>query len=84
MNESIDKETGASAEAIEHHYGTGNDYFALWLDRSMTYSCALWNADDSEQTLDDAQTRKLDYHIEQAHAQGAGRVYSTIPGISLT
>ena len=69
-----DKNMGASTAAIEHHYGTGNDYFALWLDRGMTYSCALWDANDAGQTLEDAQSHKLDYHIEQARARCAGRV----------
>lgn len=63
-----DKNMGASAQAIEHHYGTGNEYFRLWLDRTMTYSCAMWDANDAEQTLDAAQLRKVDYHIEQARA----------------
>lgn len=65
---------GASAAAIEHHYGSGNDYFALWLDRGMTYSCALWDAADPEQTLEQAQTDKIEHHIREAHASGAQRV----------
>lgn len=74
MNENIEKVTGASAEAIEHHYGTGNDYFRLWLDRSMTYSCALWDEHDPDQTLDAAQLAKIDYHIEQSRAQEVASV----------
>ena len=33
--------------AVRHHYDVGNDFFALFLDRSMTYSCAYfgWGAD---------------------------------------
>lgn len=62
---------GASAEAIQHHYDVSNDFYRLWLDSSLTYSCALWGEDDS---LDSAQIRKLDYHIEQARAHGAKRV----------
>lgn len=74
LNENTETASGASAEAIEHHYGTGNEYFALWLDRSMTYSCALWDDSDPEQTLETAQLAKIDYHIEQAHAQDADSV----------
>ena len=62
---------GASAAAIEHHYGTGNEYFQLWLDPTMTYSCAMWDAADAQQSLHAAQLRKIDYHIEQARATGA-------------
>jgi|SRR5579863_711856 len=62
---------GASAEAIQHHYDVGNEFYQLWLDSSCTYSCALWEGND---TLEQAQTRKLDYHIFQSRAERAGRV----------
>jgi cyclopropane-fatty-acyl-phospholipid synthase len=63
---------GASAEAIQHHYDLGNDFYALWLDPSKTYSCALWDGDDD--TLEAAQMRKLDYLIAGAQAAGTQRV----------
>lgn len=63
--------SGASAEAIQHHYDIDNAFYRLWLDDSMTYSCALFGEGDS---LETAQQRKLDYHIEQARARGAGNV----------
>lgn len=62
---------GASPEAIQNHYDVGNAFYRLWLDRTSTYSCALWEAGDD---LDAAQLRKLDFHIEQAGANGAKRV----------
>lgn len=62
---------GASAEAIEHHYDVGNDFYALWLDPTRSYSCALWNDGDTLQT---AQERKLDYLAEAVRAPGAARV----------
>jgi cyclopropane-fatty-acyl-phospholipid synthase len=62
---------GASAQAIEHHYDTGNDFYATFLDRNMVYSCALWEEGDS---LEDAQLRKLDYHLAQVGAGGARRL----------
>ena len=74
VNKNINKETGASAEAIEHHYGTGNEYFKLWLDETMTYSCALWDPENAGQALGAAQLAKIDYHIEQARAQDADKV----------
>lgn len=51
---------GASAEAIHAHYDVGDDFFALWLDETLTYSCAMW---DGAASLEDAQLRKLDFHI---------------------
>jgi cyclopropane-fatty-acyl-phospholipid synthase len=74
VTENIKKETGASADAIEHHYGTGNEYFRLWLDETMTYSCALWDPENTGQTLGAAQIAKIDYHIGQARAQDADKV----------
>jgi cyclopropane-fatty-acyl-phospholipid synthase len=44
--------------AISYHYDVGNDFYALWLDKRMVYSCAYFHRDDD--TLDDAQEAKLD------------------------
>ncbi|HEY8312509.1 MAG TPA: cyclopropane-fatty-acyl-phospholipid synthase family protein, partial [Gemmatimonadaceae bacterium] len=46
------------AESTRFHYDLGNDFFALWLDRRMVYSCAYFppGVDD----IDAAQTAKLD------------------------
>jgi cyclopropane-fatty-acyl-phospholipid synthase len=71
MSETQTRE-GASAEAIRHHYDLSNDFYGLWLDRSLTYSCALWDGDDD--TLEQAQLRKLDYLTDQARAAGTERV----------
>ena len=46
------------AEAVRHHYDVSNEFFALFLDESMTYSCALW--EEGVETLEDAQRAKLD------------------------
>ncbi|MEV6010492.1 class I SAM-dependent methyltransferase [Streptomyces sp. NPDC051976] len=62
---------GATAESIKHHYDVSNDFFALWLDTELTYTCAL-RADGD--TLESAQRRKLDYLIEGARAAGTRRV----------
>lgn len=62
---------GATAESIKHHYDVSNDFFALWLDTDLTYTCALWDGGD---TLESAQKRKLDYLIDGARAAGARRV----------
>lgn len=46
------------AEAVRHHYDVSNEFFALFLDASMTYSCAFWA--EGAQTLEQAQEEKLD------------------------
>jgi cyclopropane-fatty-acyl-phospholipid synthase len=44
--------------AVRHHYDVGNDFFALFLDESMTYSCAYWSG--GADTLAAAQEAKLE------------------------
>ena len=44
--------------AIRFHYDVGNEFYALWLDRRLTYSCAYFENPDS--ALDNAQEAKLD------------------------
>jgi cyclopropane-fatty-acyl-phospholipid synthase len=46
-------------QAVSYHYDVSNDFYALWLDRQMVYSCAYFET--SDEGLDAAQTRKLDY-----------------------
>jgi cyclopropane-fatty-acyl-phospholipid synthase len=44
--------------AVRHHYDVSNEFFAHFLDASMTYSCAVW--DRGATTLEEAQFEKLD------------------------
>ncbi|MTD58228.1 class I SAM-dependent methyltransferase [Amycolatopsis pithecellobii] len=77
--------TGAAA--IRHHYDVGNDFFRLWLDDSLTYSCAMPRGDD---TLHEAQERKLRHHLDAVHASevdsvldigcGWGAILARLPG----
>jgi cyclopropane-fatty-acyl-phospholipid synthase len=46
------------AAAVRYHYDVGNDFFALFLDESMTYSCAIFSG--GAQTLEEAQRAKLE------------------------
>ena len=46
------------AAAVRYHYDVGNEFFKLFLDESMTYSCAIFSR--GAQTLEDAQRTKLD------------------------
>jgi len=60
------------AEAIRYHYDVGNDFFALFLDESMTYSCALFSR--GAQTLEEAQHAKLDLIAQKLELQVGQRV----------
>jgi cyclopropane-fatty-acyl-phospholipid synthase len=46
-------------KAISFHYNVGNEFYALWLDRQMQYSCGYFPTGTEE--LDTAQIRKIDH-----------------------
>ncbi|HEY6873204.1 MAG TPA: cyclopropane-fatty-acyl-phospholipid synthase family protein [Geobacteraceae bacterium] len=47
------------SQAVAFHYNVSNDFYRLWLDERMVYSCAYFASPDD--SLDAAQERKLDY-----------------------
>ena len=49
----------ADAAAISHHYDVSNEFYALWLDRRMVYSCGYFHTGDED--IDTAQEAKLDH-----------------------
>jgi cyclopropane-fatty-acyl-phospholipid synthase len=51
-----------SRHNIAAHYDLGNDFYALWLDRGMNYSSALFT--EAGQTLEQAQDAKLSRIVE--------------------
>jgi cyclopropane-fatty-acyl-phospholipid synthase len=46
-------------ESISFHYDVSNDFYALWLDQQMVYSCAYY--EQTSQSLEQAQCNKLDH-----------------------
>ena len=46
-------------QAIEYHYDVSNEFYSLWLDPRMVYSCAYFRTGD--ETLETAQVHKLDH-----------------------
>lgn len=46
-------------DAIRYHYDVSNDFYRLWLDRRMVYSCAYFRT--GAEDLDTAQEQKLDH-----------------------
>jgi len=49
----------ADAEAIRYHYDVSNEFYALWLDQRMVYSCAYYHSGEEPIAL--AQEQKLDH-----------------------
>ena len=48
-----------SGRNIQHHYDLGNDFYRLWLDEAMVYTCAYYETPDA--TLEQAQQAKHDH-----------------------
>jgi cyclopropane-fatty-acyl-phospholipid synthase len=53
-----DNDIAAARENVHRHYDLGNEFYQLWLDRLMVYTCAYYPAADT--TLEAAQIAKLD------------------------
>jgi cyclopropane-fatty-acyl-phospholipid synthase len=60
------------AEVVRHHYDVSNEFFQLFLDESMTYSCALF--EEGAETLEDAQRAKLDLICRKVELQPGMRM----------
>ncbi len=58
-------------EAIQHHYDVSNEFYALWLDPGMVYSCAYFH--DEADTLEQAQVQKLDHICRKLRLQPGER-----------
>jgi len=58
-------------EAIQHHYDVSNEFYALWLDPRMVYSCAYFKQEDD--TLEAAQLQKLDHICAKLRLQPGER-----------
>ena len=61
-----------SPRNIRAHYDFGNDFYRLFLDPTMTYSCARFGGEDI--TLEQAQERKLDGVLGASRAGPGTRV----------
>lgn len=48
-----------SRDNIQHHYDIGNEFYSLWLGRTMAYTCAYFPTPQA--TLDEAQAAKMDH-----------------------
>jgi len=57
---------------IDVSYGVSNDFYRLFLDKRMTYTCGLYESPDDD--LDQAQTNKLEYHYNAARVTKNSRV----------
>ena len=60
------------ARAVRHHYDLSNEFFALFLDPSMTYSCGIFSR--GARTLEQAQRAKLELVCDKLALEPGDRV----------
>lgn len=56
-----------SKENVQFHYDIGNDFYSLWLDETMTYSCAYFKS--PEDSLYQAQKNKVAHILRKLNLQ---------------
>jgi cyclopropane-fatty-acyl-phospholipid synthase len=61
----------STQQEVEVSYDVDNDFFRLWLDEAMNYTCAIW---EDSSTLEEAQLNKLRILCDFAHVQPGSRV----------
>jgi len=66
-----DNAPGKARRNIAAHYDLGNDFYAAWLDESMTYSAARFVPGD---TLEQAQARKIDRLLDRLNLAPGDRL----------
>ncbi|MPY90497.1 MAG: methyltransferase domain-containing protein [Luteitalea sp.] len=62
----------AARHNIHHHYDIGNDFYRLWLDEHLVYTCAYFAHDRA--SLEEAQRAKLEYVCRKLRLQPGERV----------
>lgn len=66
------KGSAAQKKNIEAHYDLGNDFFSLWLDETMSYSCAYFEHEDD--SLKKAQLQKIDLVLKKMRLKPGQRI----------
>lgn len=61
-----------SRRNIHHHYDLGNDFYRLWLDQEMVYTCAYFAR--AEASLEEAQVAKMEHICRKLRLQPGERV----------
>lgn len=59
VSNSLSRRRRGDAQAIEFHYGVSNEFYALWLDPMMLYTCAYFRTGD--ESIELAQLNKLEH-----------------------
>jgi cyclopropane-fatty-acyl-phospholipid synthase len=65
-------DTDVARKNVHHHYDIGNDFYRLWLDEEMVYTCAYFPTPSA--TLEEAQVAKMDLVCRKLRLQPGDRV----------
>ncbi|WEV36305.1 cyclopropane-fatty-acyl-phospholipid synthase family protein [Lactobacillus sp. ESL0677] len=57
-----------SEKDVQSHYDIGNDFYELWLDPTLTYSCAYFTGDNQD-NLEQAQIAKIHHILNKLHPE---------------
>jgi len=70
----LPKPTGSrrAVRNARHHYDVGNEFYKLWLDPSLTYSCAYFTGEDDD--IAAAQRQKLELLCRKARLEEGQRL----------
>jgi len=73
LNKTIHSNTKKrSKENISVHYDLGNEFFSVWLDKTLTYSCGIFNS--SDENLEKAQINKYDKLINMIKPKSGDKI----------
>jgi len=61
-----------SQAAIQYHYDISNDFYQLWLDKNMVYSCAYFEHGD--ENLETAQLKKIDHILKKIQLRSTSKL----------
>jgi cyclopropane-fatty-acyl-phospholipid synthase len=61
-----------SKDNVHHHYDIGNEFYRLWLDEEMVYTCAYFPT--AEASLEEAQRAKMDHVCRKVRLRPGERV----------
>lgn len=59
--------TKRQKKEVQHHYDLGNDFYSLWLDETLSYSCAYFQT--PQDSLEQAQLHKIDHTLKKLQLQ---------------
>src|SRR5262245_18849408 len=66
------KDVESARANVHHHYDLGNEFYQLWLDRELVYTCAYFPSPDA--TLEAAQIAKMDLVCRKLQISAGERV----------